>query len=84
MTITLHEGESVECTFTNELEGEGTEGGNPPGGRPGGEGTLGGTPDTAMDPGTTGTQTSALLALLAMSALGAAGFAARAEVRRRR
>ena len=73
-----------------DFEGEGTEGGNPPGGNtPGGnapgEGTLGGTPDTAMDPATTtGTQTSALLALLAMSALGAAGFAARAEVRRRR
>ena len=82
VTVTVDDGDAIVCTFANTLPGEGTQGGNPPGG---GSGTQGGNPlpNTSMDTGTTGTVPASILALLMLGGLGAAAYAVKAEARRR-
>lgn len=82
VTVTIDDGDAIVCTFANTLPGEGTQGGNPPGG---GSGTQGGNPlpNTSMDTGTTGSVPAAILALVMLSGLAAVGYATRSEVRRR-
>ena len=83
VTVTLHDGDEVTCTFVNTQGDEGTEGGNPP---PPGGGTAGGNPppNTAMEAPGSVNALAMLLAIGFLSILGAASLAARAEARRRR
>jgi hypothetical protein len=83
VTVTLHDGDDVTCTFVNTQGDEGTQGGNPP---PPGSGTAGGNPppNTAMEAPGSASAPAALLAIVFLSILGVASFAAHAEARRRR